>query len=712
MTADVVRARIGATLRRHRRKVVALAVLVLWAVLSRQLAGHDSLALAPSDLTWLHRRLNEVNDAVGNARADDAPVIRVLDGIRAAVDALVRAMEALIAQPSGGRPVPVLGWLGVVALATYAAGALGNLRVAALTAAGLTFIGLQGLWTPAMDTLALTLSAVLLALLVGLPVGVAAGVSDRVQRVLTPILDVAQTMPTFVYLAPLTLVFLIGPASAAIATLIYAAPPVVRLTAHGIRSVPATSVEASRSLGATAWQRLRGVQLPMARRTIVLGVSQTIMAALSMATITALIDAPGLGKLVLGALETQDVGAGFNQGLAIVVLAVVLDRTATAAAARTDRGRRPAPGRARLRLAALVGGAVAALWLVQLSRTYLWAARFPTTVPVGGHDVRWSVGGDISRGAEGAVHWLSVHAVSVTSALNDGVSGRLVDPLQSLLAGSPWWGTGLALVALAWLAAGPRAGLVTVVCLGLLLGTGLWADAMTTLASTVVATLAVMVVGVALGVWLGRSRRADQVVRPLLDAGQTMPAFVYLVPFVALFQPGRFAAIVAAAVYAVPVTVKIVADGIRGVPVETVEAARSCGSATWQIITKVQLPMARAGVTLALNQGLIYVLSMVVVGGLVGAGALGYDVSAGFSQGYLFGKGLAAGAGIVLLGVLLDRVTQLAAARTARAADPGAGTHRASARPGAGDRQLAVMTLRPGPPGPQRRPTPSGSTRR
>ena len=160
------------------------------------------------------------------------------------------------------------------------------------------------------------------------------------------------------------------------------------------------------------------------------------------------------------------------------------------------------------------------------------------------------------------------------------------------------------------------------------------------------------------------SRRADAVLRPVLDAGQVMPAFVYLVPFLALFAASRFTAIVAAVVFAAPVAMKIVADGVRAVPGETVEAATALGSTRLQTITGVQLPMARRALALAANQGVIYVLSMVVVGGLVGAGALGYDVVAGFSQAQLYGKGLAAGLAIVLLGVVLDRVTQAAARRT------------------------------------------------
>jgi glycine betaine/proline transport system permease protein len=190
---------------------------------------------------------------------------------------------------------------------------------------------------------------------------------------------------------------------------------------------------------------------------------------------------------------------------------------------------------------------------------------------------------------------------------------------------------------------------------------------MDTLAAVLIATVIVVVFGIVVGVWMGRSGRADRVIRPLLDAAQTMPPFVYLIPFLALFGPTRFTGIVAGVVYAAPVAIKVMADGIRGVSPATVEAARSAGSSSWQIIRKVQLPMSSRALMLATNQGLIYVLSMVVVSGLVGGGALGYDVVAGFSQISVFGKGLAAGFAIVLLGVLLDRTTTAAARRMGRA---------------------------------------------
>ncbi|MFG2942173.1 ABC transporter permease [Streptomyces sp. NPDC048282] len=644
-----------ATLRKKVSRPMAVAAIVLvWLVLFAALRGRQTLTLAAADLTGLHRWLNDVNDSIGANRNTNPVFLYFFNEIRLVIDNLVTFVQSLISQPTDGRPVPQIGWLGVVGVTGYVSWAVGNWRVALLAVAGFTFLGLQGLWQESMDTLALTLSAVLVALLIGIPLGVWAGLSDRVNRIMTPFLDFMQTMPTFVYLAPLTLIFLIGGASAVITTVIYAAPPAIRITAYAIRSVPESTVEAADSLGATRAQQLVKVLLPMSRRTVVVGVNQTIMAALAMVTIAALIDAPGLGKTVVQALQSLDVGTAFNAGLAIVVMAIVLDRVTTAAAVRTETRR--TDGRfLKWRRPLLGAGAVAAAVLVHLSHTYVWAAEFPGDGTVGRH---------IASAADTASTWLQDHLYGLTNALRDAVTNGLLNPFQTLLTDSPWWLVGAVLVALGAVLGGWRAGVTAGACVGLLVGTGLWSDSMTTLASTVVATLLTMLAGVVVGVWMGRSTLADRLIRPTLDAAQVMPPFVYLVPFLALFGATRFTAIIAGVVYAAPVAIKIIADGVRNVSESTVEAATSAGCNTWQIITKVQLPMARGALTLATNQGLIYVLSMVVLGGLVGAGALGYDVVAGFSQSELYGKGLAAGLAIVLLGVMFDRITQAAARRT------------------------------------------------
>ncbi|WP_449348621.1 ABC transporter permease [Streptomyces shaanxiensis] len=641
--------------RRISRSMVIAGIVVVWLVLFAVLRGKQTLTLAAADLTDLHRWLNDVNDSIGADRNSNPLFLYFFNEIRLVIDNLVTFVQDLISQPSGDRPLPQIGWLGVVGLAGYVSWAVANWRVALLAVAGFTFLGLQGLWQESMDTLALTLSAVLVALLFAIPLGVWAGLSERVNRIVTPFLDFMQTMPTMVYLAPLTLFFLIGGASATIATVVYAAPPAIRITAHAIRSVPPTTVEAAESMGATRGQSLLKVLLPMSKRTVVMGVNQTIMAALAMVTIAALIDAPGLGKTVVQALQSLDVGTAFNAGLAIVVLAIVLDRVTTAASGRAEAARRSGNPLLKWRRHLLVAGGAVAAVLVYLSHTYVWAAEFPGD---------GSTGSNIAKAADDVTTWAQDNLSGLTNAFRDALTNGLLNPFQTLLTDSPWWLVGVALIGIAVVLGGWRAGITTAVCVGLLVATGLWSDAMTTLASTVVATVLVMLLGVVFGVWMGRSALVDRLVRPTLDAAQVMPPFVYLVPFLALFGATRFTAIVAAIVYAAPVAIKIIADGVRTVPATTVEAATSTGCNTWQIITKVQLPMARSALTLATNQGLIYVLSMVVVGGLVGAGALGYDVVAGFSQGQLYGKGLAAGLAIVLLGVMFDRITQAAARRT------------------------------------------------
>ncbi|MFD7558871.1 ABC transporter permease, partial [Streptomyces sp. NPDC059835] len=253
------------------RTVVVAAILIGWLVLFAALRGRQTLTLAAADLTSLHRWLNDVNDTVGANRNSNPLFLYFFNEIRLVIDNLVTFVRSLISQPTGGRPVPQIGWLGVVGLTGYVSWAVGNWRVALLAVAGFTFFGLQGLWLQSMDTLALTLSAVIVALLIGIPLGVWAGLSDRFNRIMTPFLDFMQTMPTFVYLAPLTLIFLIGGAAAVITTVIYAAPPAIRITAHAIRSVPRTTVEAADSLGATRSQQLLKVLLPMSKRTVVMG---------------------------------------------------------------------------------------------------------------------------------------------------------------------------------------------------------------------------------------------------------------------------------------------------------------------------------------------------------------------------------------------------------------------------------------------------------
>ncbi len=184
----------------------------------------------------------------------------------------------------------------------------------------------MGFWEQTMQTVALVLSSTVIALILGVPLGIWTAQNRIAAKIIRPVMDLMQTMPAFVYLIPAVLFFGLGPVPGAFATVIFAMPPVVRLTDLGIRQVPEDIVEATRSFGATSRQLLFKVQLPLALPTIMTGVNQTIMMALSMVVIAAMISAGGLGEIVLKGITQMKIGLGFEGGIAVVILAIVLDR--------------------------------------------------------------------------------------------------------------------------------------------------------------------------------------------------------------------------------------------------------------------------------------------------------------------------------------------------------------------------------------------------
>jgi len=629
---------------------LVLGIVVVWIVLWSFLEGQNTLAIGGQTTTEVHDWLFELSNDLQQA---DGWIISLTHALGDAVSAFVEWMQHLISSPAFPRPVPQIGWLGVVAIAGWITLALAGWRHAILVVACFLSFGFLGFWEDSIDTLIVTGVAVAMAILIGIPLAIWMGNSRPATTVITPILDFLQTFPAFTYLLPLFLLFGLGVDTAVFCTLIYAFPPVVRIAAHGIRTVSPTTMEATRSLGQSRWQQITKVQLPMARSTLIVGINQTTMAALAMVTIAAYIDGPGLGGPVIEALQVVQVGNAFVPGLAIVIMAIMLDRTTTAISERKERLQRAGGGNRRLRMIVLAAGAVVTGVCVYVSHYYSWAAGFPET----------EIGNTLADKVQTFSDWVSTTFDGVTNGFKDLVSYGFLNPMQDLLANSPWWLSALAIIAIAGALGGRWAALTTVLCAAGLWGLDLWNNSMITLNMTLVATAFVMALGIVGGVWMGRSMVVDRFLRPVLDALQTLPPFVYLIPALALFGSTRFTAIMAAIAYAAPVAIKIVADGIRNVSPTTVEAATAAGSNNWQIIRKVQIPMARGSIILAANQGLLYVLSMTVIGGLVGAGALGYDIVAGFRQSELVGRGLAASLSVVLIGIMLDRITRRAAMR-------------------------------------------------
>jgi glycine betaine/proline transport system permease protein len=670
----------------RRTGLYLLVIAVVWGLGFAVFKDHDTLSRPFQQLNGLDKWFNHIRDNVTAASQHNWFFHGVIgNGSTFVNDHIVGRLQAWLSTPSAGRPVPEVGWLGVTAIFTWLAYAVAGLRSAGLVLVGTLLFGVLGYWQDSVDTVIITILALVVSIVIGIPVGIAMARRQWVSTALTPVLDVMQTMPSLAYIPFFFVFFGPGATLAIVLTVTYSIPPLVRITEHGLRSVSETTIEAAGSMGVTRSQLLRKVQLPMARRTIIVGVNQCTLAALSMSVIAGLINGPGLGGDVLYGLANLNVGGAAVPGLLIVVIAIVLDRTTTAASERRERTqaavasvsspgvmlvsvvlehlprwasqdtraprRRPSPLMRRVTLGVLL---VPVLVCIYLSHSYLDLAQFPSG---------WDAGGHITSGINSVTNTVVNHIDTFTTGVKNAISNGFLNPLQNLLADTPWWLMAPILLAISWVVGGLKPLLTTLVCEAVMLGVGLWNEAMITLTMTLVATVLVMIIALLVGVWIGRSRGADRIIRPILDGLQTFPSFVYLVPALALFQPSRFTAIVAATLYAAPIAVKLVADGIRGVSATTIEAARSQGITNWQMTFKVQLPMARSSIALAANQGLLYVLSMVVIGGMVGAGSLGYLAISGFSQDNLLGKGLNAGIAVTALGIMLDRTARAAANR-------------------------------------------------
>ncbi|MFF7747745.1 ABC transporter permease [Streptomyces sp. NPDC007971] len=536
------------------------------------------------------------------------------------------------------------GWTGVTVFGALVAWRVAGVRLAAGTAAAFLACGALGMWVPTMQTLALMVVAVLASVAVGAVLGLAAGLSDRLNRALRPVLDTMQVLPAFAYLLPVVLVFGIGVPAAVLATVVYAAPPMARLTALGLRGADPEVLEAVESLGATGRQRLLTARIPLARKELLLGLNQTIMMALSMAVIASVIGAGGLGDRVYQALASVDVGTALAAGIPIVLLAIVLDRVTAAAGDGTDASDRP---RTIGRLYALGVTVVLAL-----AARLLGALDWPSGATL-----------DIAGPVNTAKDWMVDHlysgvpVVGGTAEWAGHFTTWVLDPVRSGLQWLPWWAVLLIVAALAWVIGTWRTALTAVLAMAAIGVLGVWEPSLDTLSQVLAAVAVTLVLGFATGIAAARSDRFERALRPVLDVFQTMPQFVYLIPVVALFGVGRAPAVAASVVYALPAVVRITAQGLRQVDPAALESARSLGATGRQQLWQVQLPLARRSLLLAANQGVVLVLAVVIIGGLVGGGALGYNVAFGLAQGDL-ATGLVAGAAIVCLGLMLDRVTQ------------------------------------------------------
>jgi glycine betaine/proline transport system permease protein len=617
---------------------VAIAIVVSYFIWKNQLTW-------PAALTWnsLAHDLDNFQAWLSNNRNVPHPsiVFRVFNGVASFLDHLVGWLTSFFLK---------LTWVGTTALGTLVVLRFGGRRAALIVLAAFVSFAATGVWDPSVRTFALTFASVSLSLLIGIPLGIWAGRSDRFLRVVTPVLDAMQIIPAFAYLMPIVILFSVGPGAAVATTLIYAIPPAIRITALGIRGVPTNTVEAAEALGATRTQTLLKVQLPLARRMLLLSVNQTILFALSMVVIAGLIGGQGLGAVVTTGLYS-DPAQALIAGFAIVIMAIALDRATEAMANRTDPTHRHLTEGKRRRLQLYTLACVAAVG-VATGLGYAFSA--------GSSWSRYTLQDWLLARIQSVLNYVQdpgTFVFHITSPIGNFLVQYGLTPLQDFFVQTPWPAMVFGLSAIAYLLSGLRPAVTTFAMLALIGLTNEWTNAMNTLSQVLVATVFTLLVGIPLGVWAAESLRARQAMRPVLDVLQTLPQLVYIIPFIYLMPVSIVPGVLASVLYAAPVVIRLVEAGIREVSPHPVEAADSFGATRLQQLVKVKIPMARDAIMLGVNQGIIMVLAVVVIAGLVGGGALGYDVAQGLQQS-LFGQGVLASLAILALGIALDRVTQ------------------------------------------------------
>jgi glycine betaine/proline transport system permease protein len=374
------------------------------------------------------------------------------------------------------------------------------------------------------------------------------------------------------------------------------------------------------------------------------------MMALGIVVIAATVGYPGLGLDVLEGLQRLQVGRALAAGLAIVAMAIVLDRV-TFGWSESGRDRRGTNNVrilgftiSRRVLAVLLGALV--IVAIVVGRQVLRQQEFPDGWVV-------SIAAPVDRANESITGSIGTY----TRSLSDGATRWGLVPLRGLLQDLPWWMVCLAAGVAAYIAARKISLAIVSFALIAVIGfVGQWDNAMDTLSQVIIGVVVSVAIGIPLGIWSARSDRVQRVFKPLLDGMQTLPQFVYLVPVIALFHVGRIPGVIAALIYALPPCIRLTDLGIRQVPHDRVEAATAFGATQNQLLRKVQLPLAKPSIMLGINQTIMMVLSVVIIAGLVGGEGLGYQVVNGLSHD--FGTGLVAGICILLLAIVIDRITQ------------------------------------------------------
>ena len=582
----------------------------------------------------------------------------------------------------------------------------GGLRLGLYSLFVIYFWGAVGMWDESLQTVALMGLSVLLCVFFGVILGVLCSQSDRFDGFMKPILDTMQVMPAFVYLFPALFFFGIGGAPAILATMIYAMPPVIRLTNSGIRQVSKDTIESATSFGSSKLQLLFKIKIPLSLPSIMMGINQVIMMALALVVLACFIGAEGIGGQVWLAIRNLDVGWAMEGGLCILFMAIMFDRFSMSLTKQKDT--LPSDVQEfyllpqsweKFQVARFIEKPLLYLHFVVnlvctkitnfiaivfrniflffnkdfaedlrdfLSKRYYIIPSFIVfliislidsyLISIGTFPEEWKL--SIRQPIADGVKSLTVNPgfIAFAKGLRAFVYLNLLRPLDTFLTHIPWWYTMSVFVAIGYFTVGLRFAVITALLLLFIGACGIWPQSMITLSSVLVSVVLCFAIGVPLGIIASYNQRFKEVLNVVLDAMQTLPYFCYLIPVLMFFGGGIVSAVLATVIYAIPPIIRLTALGLTQVSGTYSEVSRSFGGTLFQTLKKIKFPLAVPSLVIGFNQTVVMAFAMQIVTPLIGGKGLGLEVFNGLARSDT-GRGLAAGIGIVLLAIIIDRIT-------------------------------------------------------
>ena len=546
---------------------------------------------------------------------------------------------------------PALPWTVVAGGAIILGHKLQGKGLAMLAGFSTIYIAVFGQWEPSMETLSFVLIAAPISVVLGLVLGIWAYKNRKVEATLNPLLNVMQTMPHFSYLVPVMVFFGIGDHAGAIATIIFASPPMVRLTVLGLKRVSPEVLEAGMMSGCGNFQLLFKVLIPTARRDILIGVNQVIMQCLAMAVIASFIGAKGLGFNLLLALNGLRIGQAIEQGICIVLIAVVLDRMSLAWANKqtdyfADLTFIKRHKYSLLFLVIFVVGTVLAYigtFFFREGFNYLYIVPHNKGITT---ENFWQTG----------VDWLWDTFFYTLTGFKVFLITKVLMPMKAAYLSMPVVATFVLTMGIGYIIGGIRTSIIVGGFLLFIALTEWWDRALITAYMLTFGVIVSAIIGITVGTLCAQKSYTTKFILLVCDTLQTFPSFIYLIPVIMLFGVNDLSVLTAVIVFATIPATRYTVEGLRSVPSSLHDAGSMSGVNRLQRWIKIELPMSFPHMMLGINQTVVFALFMVIIGAMIGTDDLGQFILKALSDKNGTGNGLTLGLCVAFIGLAVDQV--------------------------------------------------------